>query len=395
MDEFSIPKRRNKNLISVSKLYTYCLITSPILFTYGVGIGTLTLIDVILLVLNLLLFFRGLLLGKINIQLNMLPFFIYVIITMLFHELDNNAILRTLRYAFYLFNIIFFAKNHFNYKYGVKLYRAVSLISTTFLFIQLLFFKILGLYIPGVILSANLIATDLYDYNRVLQQAQYKRFMSFFEEPSHYAIYILGYLVILLFSKVNINRNVKTFFFEVCFLSLGIAFSTSILGVMVLLAMLSIWIGKNFIKNKKSFIKIIFFIIIFIGVVFFISNTSSFEYFTNRNIVSKQAGGRFGGYNIVLADNTNSINVLFGRGMVSNEYGIFLASYPLLIYYFGYVGLLIFISSFTLYFIKFKFDVSTALLICIFGIALGSEILLGRFILLYFPLIFKGKQKSR
>lgn len=394
MNVFLSKKYLNNKLINVSNLYTFFLILSPILFMYGVGLGTLTLMDVILIFINLLLFFRVLLIGKINIQLSILPFLLYIVITMFFHGLDENAILRTMRYIFYLFNIIFFTKKYFHYQFGVKLYRIVSLLSTAFLLIQRLSYNTIGLYIPGVIINANLIAYDLYDYNKVLDQAQYKRFMSFFEEPSHYAIYILGYLVILLFAKVNVNSKSKSFILEICFLSLGIVFSTSILGIMVLIVMLIIWITKNFIKNKKSFIKITLFAFIFVGLMVFISNTNAFEYLTNINIIYRQAAGRFGGYEIIQSNNISISNALFGRGMISNEYGIFFASYPLMIYYFGYIGLFIFVSSFISYFIKFKLDGATALLISILVIALGSEILLGRFILLYFPLIFNGKHKK-
>jgi hypothetical protein len=40
-------------------------------------------------------------------------------------------------------------------------------------------------------------------------------------------------------------------------------------------------------------------------------------------------------------------------------------------------------------------SVSKALIICLFGIALGSELLLGRFILVFLPLIITGATNVR
>lgn len=387
-------KKKQKNKIGINEIYTLFLMISPILFIYGIGVKSITLSDMILMILNGALLFKGLIQGKISIFINLIPFLLYIIILTILSEANLDVWMRTLRYIFYLINIVFYAKAHFNYRFGVSVYRVVSLISTGFLFIQVLSYRFLGLYIPGVILSANLMSSDLHEYNRVFQQAQFKRFMSFFEEPSHFAIYILGYITILLFAKMNYGRFKKKDIYEFCFLSAGIALSTSILGVIVLVVMLSIWIGTNLFKRKKNFIRFLFFILVFAIAVMIISRTAAFEYFTNSSVVNRQAGGRFGGYKLVNYLSTDKFESIFGRGMVSLSYVEYLASYPLMIYYFGYFGLTLFILAFVPFFMRRKLSVSTALLICLFGISLGSEILLGRFLLVFLPLVVKERDSD-
>ena len=387
-------KENQKKIMRINGVYTFLLMASPILFMYGVGIGTITLTDSILMLLNLIFIFKILINGKLSISFNLLPFLIYIVVLSLIMRIDSDALLRTFRYSFYLINIIFFAKKHFDYKLGIKIYRTISILSTGYLFSQIILYNLLGIYLPGVITGAYLLDTDLYQYNIVLQQAQYKRFMSFFEEPSHYAIYILGYITILLFTKMRTQSFSKKDIYELMFLSAGIALSTSILGVMVLGVMLLIWLAVKLFYSKKSFVKVILFVFVFFIVAIFISQTSAFEYFTNISIINRQAGGRFGGYSILKDLNSNVLLTIFGRGMIRNSYSVYLASYPLIIYYFGYLGLFLFIIAFIPYIAGLKMNVSKALLICLFGIALGSEILLGRYILVFLPLIITGHHRT-
>lgn len=391
----SLNKENKISTFGINEIYTFFLVVSPILFTYGTGVGSITLSDMFLMIFNVILLFKGLIRGKISVFTNLLPFLFYITILTLTKEFNQDVWMRTFRYVFYLVNIIFYVKAHFNFHFGVRVYRLISLISTGFLFLQIFFYRLLGVYIPGVIVSANLTAPDLYVYNKTFQLAQVKRFMSFFEEPSHFAIYILGYITILLFSKMKNGDFLKKDIIEFCFLSAGLALSTSILGVMVLGAMLSLWMATNLFKNKKNFSRLLLFIFVLIIAVFLISQTAAFEYFTNPSVINRQAEGRVGGYTL-LNDQAKTINLdVFGRGMKKISYGIYLASYPLLIYYFGYFGLCLFIIAFIPYFKRRKMNVSTALLICLFTISIGSEILLGRFILIFLPFIIQAKTVSK
>jgi len=388
MFEF-ILKRQNK-IITINKLYTILLISFPILFLYRIGFSTVTFGDFLLLLFNFIFLLRSFLGEKNSFFPNLLPFFIYIIIITFFSDISIETLFRTLRYIFYLFNIIFLVKSHFDYVFGIKIYRFISLLSTLFLYIQIFFYKIFGLYIPGVILNINIIPPDLYNYESVFYSAQVKRFMSFFEEPSHFAIYILGYITILLFFKKKNSKIKKSFIFELLFLSIGIVLSTSILGFLVLIALFCIWFINFLFNTKKNFIKILFLILVLILGIVLISQTTAFNYITNLEIIDKQGGGRFRGYRLLFnLNNSKYILNIFGRGMVNVDYNFYLASYPLMVYYFGFVGLFLFIMAFIPYFKNIQLNISTSLLICVFGISLGSEILLGRFILVFLPLIIK------
>ena len=85
MKNCDIQKKENKkNKIGINEIYTFFLVVSPILFIYGVGISSITLSDGILIVLNLLLFYKSLLYGKVSVFLNLLPFLFYIIISLYF-----------------------------------------------------------------------------------------------------------------------------------------------------------------------------------------------------------------------------------------------------------------------------------------------------------------------
>ncbi len=385
---------------TINHIYTFILVSSPLLFLYGIGVSNITLVDFFLLALNMIFMIRIFIDGKIMVFTNLMPFLFYIVVLSLVTTIDMDSTMRTLRYVFYLVNIVFFTKKYFDYRVGVKIYRYISLVSTVFLFIQIITYKLVGIYLPGVVLSANLVASDLYNYDLVLQNAYYKRFMSFFAEPSHFAIYVLGYITILLFSEIGFSGFRKKDMIEFAFLSLGVVLSTSILGVMVLGAMSLIWL-MVFVFNRKKNYKNIFgltlFFLVVISFMFFLQNTTAFEYFSNSSVLNRQAEGRFGGYSIFGYQEASTLEIIFGRGMVGmpiiSNSG-FLPSFPLLYYYFGFIGLILFFITFIPYFLNLKVNVSKALIICLFGIALGSELLLGIFILVFIPLIINGNIKN-
>lgn len=391
MEIYKIHTKEFDKRKKISAIYTFVLVISPILFAYGVGFGTVTLFDATLIILNTIFLMEILRTGKLRIYYNLLPFFVYIFIITLFLSRDLDALMRTLRYMFYIFNIILFVETYFDINLGIRCYRAFSLISTAFLFLQIISFNLFNIYIPGVIIKAKLIDNDLYGYELILRQARHKRFMSFFAEPSHYAIYLLGYITILLFTKMNKKNPQRKDFIELIFLSVGIVVSTSILGITVLMTISLIWFCLSQFKERKNLLKILIILPVFFLLLFFLSKTTAYEYFSNAAIVNKQATGRFGGYSIM--KEYGEISNLFGRGMIKNNYGSYLASYPLLVFYFGYFGLFVFLTSFIPYFfnIKKKCVLSKFLIITFLGISLGSEIILGMFILIFMPFIIKSK----
>lgn len=390
-----VNKNRNATLFSIlSELYTFTIIMAPILCIYGIGISTITFLDFLLIVLNILMIIDLLYRKKLSIFVNLIPFCIYICITALFNIYDSEVILRTFRYLFYILNVIIFVPNYFKYYLGIKIYKIVAWVSTVFLFIQIISNKILGIYIPGVLPNIHLVDADLYNYNEVFQMAQVKRVMSFFAEPSHYAIFILGYFVITLFYR-NKTSTFKGKLCEAAFLSLGIILSSSILGMVVMLVMWAIWIIFNFKKFiLKPYMILLMLLMIFVLYILLI-DTSAVQYMTNSTVIERQSAGRFSGYEFLRSSNISLGEKIFGQGMTKEGMSVYLASYPILIFYFGYIGLILCIGTFLPYISKFKNNEATALLICMLGISIGSEILVGNFILIFFSFVILGFRKIK
>lgn len=375
---------------ALKKLYSTTLIMAPILCIYGIGISTITFFDFLLFCLNIIMIFQLLLIGKIKIFLNIIPYGIYVFITMIFNIDDSELVLRSLRYIFYIVNIIIFVKNYFDYDISVKVYQMVARISTIFLMIQIIASKLLGIYLPGVITSLPLVDTDMLNYSEVFQMAQVKRHMAFFAEPSHYAIFILGYFSIILFDK-NRRRNISKFLFESLFLSMGLVLSTSILGMAVMIAMWIIWLIFNYREFILKPYMLIIIIVLFSISYMLLSDTTAFKYVTDSSVIGRQSLGRFDGYSFINSDYITSVQKVFGKGMSKIGMDVYLPSYPIIIFYFGYIGLILLISSFLPYILKLKYRSSLPLLVCMFGISIGSEILVGNFIMVFFPLIISSR----
>lgn len=397
-NDLNYDKNKDKVFHSFINFYfTIVVVLTPVLFNYGIGFGSLSLIDLLLIIVNIMIFFSLLNKRKIKVFMNLVPFFIFVLFIFLLNVTSLTILFTTLRFFFYLFNVIMFSKNFFNFSLGLKTYQFVSVFATVYLFLQIFLYEFSGFYLPGVILNFDLLASDLYSYENLFNTQSIKRFFSIFEESSHYSIYILGYITFLL-HDVFIKRikSLKKIFL-LFFLSAGIFYSTSILGVGVLFLILLVFTLSSLIINSSAFFNIIPQLFLIIISSLLITLTPFFDYINVSNVFQRQVDGRFSGYKIFLDFDNSFIHIFFGRGMIGtlgNEYNSFLPSYPLLFYYFGFFGLILFLGSFIPYFIKLKPDPSFFLLITFLIIGSGSEFILGRNILLFLPFIINGNTKS-
>ncbi|MCM2590892.1 hypothetical protein NDQ53_16440 [Rossellomorea marisflavi] len=120
-------------------------------------------------------------------------------------------------------------------------------------------------------------------------------------------------------------------------------------------------------------------------VAIFLGSTTAFDNAFYRIFESDQAYiGRLGNYNNVMNFHNGSLlGVLFGEGMV--EINGFLPAVPRLYIFYGIFGLLAFMFLIGLL-IK-KRGYKRVVLITMLVSSLGTEIMLGKFILLYLPFI--------
>lgn len=363
--------------------FTFLMIYAPLLFMYSSGIKGLTLLDISLLIFNIFFILNGVIKKKIKLKpiVYLSPLIIYLSFWVLISLNSQDTLMRALRYLFYISQIYLYFNTYFEYSLGIKLYRNMSIFASLYLYIQVIIRKFYNFYLPGVIPGIPLMEEELRAYSA-------QRPMSFFEEPSHFAIYILGYITILLFEKKKMTlKN----FWIVSILSVSIFLSSSFLGIIVLFILILIKIIQSIIENivkRKVNIKyiVIFLICILIGTLS-LKNTKAFEYLSNVEVLLKQASGRFEGYYHYANLKSDIIQKIFGRGMIGMPDGLYYPSYILIIYYFGYIGLALFLFVILFNFRIKKFDKFSALIICLLGLGIGSELILGRFILLYYSII--------
>lgn len=371
--------------------FTFLMIYAPLLFMYSSGISGLTILDVLLLLFNITFLFQVILKKKVRISVlySMLPIIIYLSVWLVISINSLSTVLRTLRYLFYLLQIYLYNKGYFDSYLGINLYKNMSLFSSLYIYIQVFIKKFYNFYLPGTIPGIKLMQEDLKNYTA-------QRPLSLFEEPSHFAIYVLGYFTILLFQKEKITLKI---FCRIILLTIAIFLSSSFLGIIVLCILVFVKIMKSFFKNIiNGKINLGYFLIFLIFLIFILAgggilrSTKAFKYLSDVDILIKQASGRFEGYCHYFSLKNNLVQYIFGRGMVGMPEGVYYSSYILILYYFGFIGLLLFMFTILFNFKVKDFDKFSALIICLLGLGIGSELILGRFILLYYPLISARKK---
>lgn len=306
----------------------------------------------------------------------------------------SSEALSTLRYVFYIFSVAIIAKDFFNMEFCYKIYKKLAIIFAIYTTIQYLSYHIFKILLPANIipfLEATSEVTKLYTstylnyYNSGLILF---RPYSVFIEPSYYSIYQIPFLYMILNNYQEKHRKLIAAFIFLTFLLAG---STTgiVLGIIC-------WI-KPFIKeilSKKNF-KFILTIIIILPFFFKFIGTETMQNSLNR-IISNDGNfgssvtGRFSGISQSFED--MSINQkIIGNGIGNNT--LFLPSYQLIYYFFGYVGV-IFISCLFLFSYKnlnkFGRKIMLLLLISMFGTASLFNITS----VLYLTIIFSNCKKN-
>jgi hypothetical protein len=160
------------------KIFTFTMISYPILILYSINIGSVSLADLILIIQFPVLLYEIFLNNKKPISFFIsIPFVVYIayIIIQLFfviliHNSMNNIIFRTLRYVFFLFTVCFLSKKYFNFEYGIKVYKYITLFSVCFIIFQMIIFFTTRKYIQGYIPFLPLVRTGLADFSNKLEK---------------------------------------------------------------------------------------------------------------------------------------------------------------------------------------------------------------------------------
>jgi hypothetical protein len=208
---------------------------------------------------------------------------------------------------------------------------------------------------------------------------------SIFAEPAHYAQYVLGYIA-LLFSS---NPQPKRFMTQALVLSFGIILSGSSTGILCLGALWILYMIRG--KNSAKYIPIV---LVALLVIFQLKLLSVFE---SRMEDGASTAGRFDGYFLMwklVKDNLLSLFVGHGMRSLALETGIYLPGYPRLVWYFGLIGMALFLVVMLSYLKRHRYH-SNALIILFLALNLGTEVALGPFMLLYTAFIIVLSNENR
>lgn len=307
----------------------------------------------------------------------MLPYIICVTswCIMSYVSLEISVFFRNARYLLYLITLFFFTRKYFNYSLGLKVYEFVGFFSTIYLFIQYIFRYLFDIYLLNYLPFLELSA---YGIKTIIPV----RCKSIFSEPSIYSIYIIGLLALLLI-KVNKNK------FEKCLIgicSLGVAISASTTGILCWVALFILYgIYQLFIIRKISKSKLsLILALISLGAViliFMLAASGIGSYIVNRIILGNSARARFESYTMT----SGFQNLVIGNGMHETN-GVYLNGIVRCIYYFGYIGLLAFVFLTMGQLLKSKWE-NKILVIIFLGINIGSEVMFGPILLLFYSFI--------
>ncbi|QGS37382.1 hypothetical protein FOB80_07790 [Aerococcus viridans] len=335
------------------KIFTLSILLLPILNVYLVGVP-----------LGDLLIFMGLVLVSLSnktIHSKISKSSFYLTILLIIHFLiysfiqDNyfkESILNYLHLIFHLSVLTFFVKSHFHFEFAIKAMKNISIFSTVYILIQGIVLKLFNVYIPGHLSFLQLTNERISEFNVLASDKYYQsqvviRPRSIFEEPAHYAMYIVIFLAIYLVVEKNKKKLNRT----LGFLTMGVIVSNSSTGLILLTIL---WIYFLFSRFKENGYKINYYLFIFIilsipFLILILNNSGDYLYAITRLFDSKGVSisviNRVGGYfEMKNSLSRFSIFELFsGKGFTDNlDISSYLPGYGSLFYYFGLMGSLIY-----------------------------------------------------
>ncbi|MFA6867061.1 MAG: hypothetical protein WCR54_06045 [Clostridia bacterium] len=378
----------------ICKFYTILLVIFPLLNIYSIGFFSLTMADVIILPTILLLIiripFKNIKINKFymaSIALNIFGVAFAYILGTLTNSVDN--FLTLCRYLMYIFCFTFF-EDFFNYVLAKKWIIIVAIIATIFIIFQMIMVKLFNIYVKGYLpflplTNPEVIFYGLGDYLGIIITPNNIRPRSFFMEPSHYGIYIVVALYLVLFKTQNTKKAIKWTIIMVLGLLISRS-STGIICAIYLLAIKLITLINKYSKIDKRKLYLIFGCAL-IGVIVII-NTSFFNDFLGRIInngeVAASVHNRFDGFEQFNAFiKLNIAERYFGKGFGLGD--IYMTSFIKTLYEGGYcafLGLLIILG-----YLLFQGKKTNNLILfgMIIFLGIGTEILNGSFVLILYP----------
>ena len=373
------------------KLFCTILILQPLLKLYGIGVIGGTFADYTLIIMVIIMLIKQgknvfKLTGKKN-SIEFIPIMLCVILNIFFtwnfsFEIGNQ-IIYWIRYILYYFVLIYGIKKYYSVETGYKIYEIASIISTIFLIIQYLAYIFMNRIILGQF--GPLALTDLKQHKQFYDTyatCNLFRPESFFSEPSHYATFICGFLLICSMRQIN-KKNILI----MAFCSLGILLSGSTTG---LCGAVFVWtlFSLRLMKQKNSIVYLLPIIVIAVVVFLFVSQTVSFQIMMQRTFNSRDAiKSRF--------DWVDSLHILrspltwmFGYGSSSDviELTGWIPGWAIILVQYGIIGIVLFMLSYMMLFLHSNKN-GKIILVYFMMMGIGTELVADEYVLVLLPFV--------
>lgn len=251
----------------LNKLYTLCVAIVPMLAMYASGIPGFSLADVVLFMFT---FIAALNFSREDnnkfggdvkwLFCGMVLILAFDVVVMLVDSKNlYDVIIRTVRYGFYIFCFAFTSKKLIDVELLKKYVKNITLLSTLYIFLQYVMYKLGGIVLRGFIPWLPLYNEEyaLRDYE-TLYQTMYRP-TSLFLEPAHFSRYAIIGLIIILWRS---DLNFKDILLGVM-VSFGVLLSTSSQGYLLLAVVWLLFALTRATKIKSDVVKLI----IIIGVM--------------------------------------------------------------------------------------------------------------------------------
>lgn len=389
-------KEKFNNKLSI--LFTLTIILYPILGAYASPISTLSvgdIVEIVLIPFMIMVYIKNKVKIKelINIPFSILAIYtvLQILISMLILNNEFSYYLSAVRMLFYYIILAMFTKYFFDKNKALKIYRFTALFAAIFCIIQVVSLKLFGIFIQGTIPGLPLRTEYLTNYNINMVNgginASYNRPRSIFTEPSHFAIYVSLYLAIILLNNSEKKRR------DILITTVSLLLSGSGTAIILCAIIYVIYFFKNLKKMSKKFI-IAIIICSLAGVIMapIYVKTESFQVFYSRTFVKGDSvEGRFGNYNIVFNGDKTLKEMLFGNGIVKTDE--YMTSIPAIYYYFGIIGILYYSIIILYCFKKLKGNALIAWTI-LFLLAFEAEILFHARLLIFVAFIIGNDKRE-
>lgn len=402
MEYVQIKQRKYHISSNKSKLnyaYTFLVVFYPLLSMYRFGGTYLSIADACALLLVTLIVLRDIRSFRVNTLFLFLAMILVIHTCMIsiFSTLDNGRMIdligTTLRLLLIYF-VLSISEKYFIFEFGKKILILTAAVATFYLFIQygLSFF---GIYTGGgiPILNQYTFRDDVTGYiNDVTKYGLIYRPRSFFEEPAHFCQYTIVAVTLLLFDqkgKAKLSRRIVT----LCLLGAGILFSMSLLG-WVALTVICFLYGIFLIKKKKYAVVFASCLGVLLIVFLILCNTEVIQ----NVIVSKfldqsiSSDSRFQGLNVFSTlEEQGVFYLLFGNGMLATD--MYYNGISRIFISFGIFGFIVAFGIFLFGLRKHKSNqLAKALILLLTILNFGSEIIFGKFILVFLAFIHEKSE---